>query len=47
LKGLIETPVDVSVRGGTLTVDWDGSGEVLLSGPAELVFSGTWEPKAV
>ncbi len=47
LKGLIETPVDVRVRGGTLTVDWDGSGEVLLSGPAELVFSGTWEPKAV
>jgi diaminopimelate epimerase len=28
--------------GGTLTVDWDGEGEIYLSGPAEEVFSGEW-----
>jgi len=25
-----------------LTIDWDGSGEVTLRGPAELVFHGEW-----
>ncbi|MDY6917497.1 MAG: diaminopimelate epimerase [Chloroflexota bacterium] len=34
--------VDVLLPGGTLTVDWDGEGEVRLSGPAELVFTGEW-----
>ncbi len=43
LKGLSNNPVDVTVPGGTLTVDWNGAGEVLLSGPAELVFHGIWE----
>jgi len=23
-------------------VDWDGVGEVFLSGPAEIVFAGKW-----
>lgn len=42
-KGLCENPVDVRVPGGRLTVDWDGAGEVLLSGPAEIVFEGEWK----
>lgn len=43
LKDLSENPVDINLPGGTLTVAWDGAGEVLLSGPAELVFSGEWK----
>ncbi len=41
-KGLCEDTVDVALRGGTVTVDWDGTGEVHLSGPAEVVFTGKW-----
>ena len=42
LKKLTDNPVDIILPGGTLTVDWDGKGEVLLSGPAEIVFNGEW-----
>jgi diaminopimelate epimerase len=42
LHGLVDSHVDIILPGGTLTVDWDGVGEVLLSGPAELVFLGEW-----
>jgi hypothetical protein len=31
-----------STTGGTLDVEWNGAGEVLLGGPAEIVFSGEW-----
>jgi diaminopimelate epimerase len=43
LKKLTDNPVDIVLPGGTLTVDWDGKGEVLLSGPAEVVFEGKWK----
>ena len=43
LKGLGENTVDIKLPGGTLTVDWDGAGEVLLGGSAEIVYSGEWE----
>ncbi len=46
LKGLSESPVAVHLPGGVLTVEWDGAGDVLLSGPAELVFTGTWEAQS-
>lgn len=42
-KKLTDNPVDIILPGGTLTVDWDGRGEVLLSGPAEVVFEGKWK----
>jgi len=42
VRGLSRSPVDIILPGGTLTVDWDGAGEVLLSGPAETVFKGEW-----
>ena len=42
LKKLTDNPVDIILPGGTLTVDWDGKGEVLLTGPAEIVFKGEW-----
>jgi diaminopimelate epimerase len=34
--------VDIMLAGGTLTVSWDGVGEMLLSGPVEEVFAGEW-----
>jgi diaminopimelate epimerase len=40
IKKLADNPVDIILPGGTLTVDWDEVGEVLLSGPAEVVFQG-------
>jgi diaminopimelate epimerase len=34
--------VDIKLPGGVLGVEWDGAGEVFLSGPAEPVFTGEW-----
>ena len=42
LQGLVDDRVDISLPGGTLTIEWDGVGEVFLEGPAEEVFSGEW-----
>jgi diaminopimelate epimerase len=42
LHNLVEDRVDISQPGGVLTVDWDGRGEVYLTGPAEFVFEGDW-----
>ena len=42
LKDLSNNPIDITLPGGTLTVDWNETGEVLLSGPAEVVFRGVW-----
>ena len=42
LHGYIDSKVAIKLLGGTLEVEWDGVGEVLLSGPAEIVFTGEW-----
>ena len=42
LLGHVDNKADIKLPGGVLGVDWDGSGEVLLSGPAEIVFEGRW-----
>jgi diaminopimelate epimerase len=42
LHGYTDSKVDIKLPGGTLSVEWDGKGEVYLSGPAEIVFSGEW-----
>ncbi len=42
LLGYVDRRIDVALPGGVLNVEWDGAGEVLLSGPAETVFSGDW-----
>jgi diaminopimelate epimerase len=42
LHDRVDDPVDVILPGGTLTIEWDGAGKVMLSGPAELVFLGEW-----
>ncbi len=46
LHNLVEDRVDIRQAGGTLTVEWEGRGDVYLTGPAELVFEGDWpEPR--
>jgi diaminopimelate epimerase len=42
LLGYVGRQVDIILDGGTLTVSWDGVGEVLLNGPVEEVFTGEW-----
>ncbi len=42
LCGYIDNKVDIKLPGGILQVEWDGIGEVFLSGPAEIVFTGEW-----
>jgi len=38
----IDGKADIMERGGTLTAEWYGEGEVKLGGPAEIVFEGQW-----
>jgi diaminopimelate epimerase len=42
LHDRVSSDVDIVLPGGVLTVTWDGIGEVMLSGSAELVFLGEW-----
>ena len=34
--------INIKLLGGTLRLEWDGAGEVLMTGPAETVFCGEW-----
>jgi len=45
LLGYTDKQVEIKQPGGTLEVEWDGEGEVYLSGPAEIVFNGIWPEK--
>ena len=47
LYGYIDNKVDIKLPGGVLVVEWDGAGEVFLSGPAEIIFSGEWPDETV
>ena len=43
-RGLLDSPVKVQTRGGTLTVSWTGGeNAVFMKGPAVTVFEGTLE----
>ncbi len=42
LQDLVDDRAEVRLPGGTLTLEWDGQGEVYLTGPAEEVFEGEW-----
>ena len=42
LRGYIDNKVDVKLPGGILEVEWDRAGEIFLSAPAEIVFTGEW-----
>lgn len=41
-RGLLDDSVEVECDGGTVTVRWDGTGSVFLTGPVEPNFSGVW-----
>jgi diaminopimelate epimerase len=44
LRGLVDSPVAVEARGGTLTVSWaGGDNAVWMKGPAKSVFEGQIE----
>lgn len=43
VKGLVGDKVDITQPGGLLTVEWDGHGDVYLTGPAEFVYEGEWK----
>jgi diaminopimelate epimerase len=47
LYDYIGNKVDIKLPGGILGVEWDGAGEVFLSGPAEIVFNGEWPDENV
>jgi len=42
LHGRVGDRVEMEQPGGPMTVEWDGEGNVYLSGPAEFVFEGEW-----
>ncbi len=42
ISGYTGDKVDITLPGGKLTAEWCGQGEVVLSGQAEIVFSGSW-----
>lgn len=43
-RGLLDSPVGISARGGELSIAWQGPGHpVLMTGPAVTVFEGTIE----
>jgi diaminopimelate epimerase len=42
LHGYVGRDINIKLPGGILGVKWNGAGEVLLKGPAEMVFTGEW-----
>jgi diaminopimelate epimerase len=42
ILGLADDRLELRVPGGVLQLEWDGDGEVILTGPVEEVFQGTW-----
>jgi diaminopimelate epimerase len=42
LRGYTGAKVDIKLRGGTISVEWNGSREVVQSGPAVVVYEGNW-----
>lgn len=46
-QDLVSSPVDVRMRGGTLTVAWQPGQPVLMTGPAETVYRGEIEIAAL
>jgi diaminopimelate epimerase len=42
LLGYTESTVDIKLPGGVLNAEWNGNREVVLGGPAEVVFEGKW-----
>lgn len=48
LNGLTDTEVTVKLLGGDLRIQWDQEkNTVFMTGPAEVVFDGIWEPRQI
>jgi diaminopimelate epimerase len=42
LLDLADAGLELRVPGGVLQLAWDGEGDVVLEGPVEEVFRGSW-----
>ena len=42
LRGLVDDSVEVTLPGGVLHIEWDGDGDVWMTGPAVKVFESQW-----
>jgi diaminopimelate epimerase len=42
LLDLVDNAMELTVPGGVLTLEWDGEGDVILTGPVAEVFRGSW-----
>lgn len=42
LLDLVDSAMELRVPGGVLNLEWDGEGEVILTGPVVEVFRGSW-----
>lgn len=42
LLNLTDGALELTVPGGILNLEWDGEGDVILTGPVKEVFRGTW-----
>lgn len=42
LAGAVDDRTEIRLPGGSLTLEWDGQGDVFLTGPAVQVFAGEW-----
>lgn len=40
VRGLLDNRVQVDLPGGALTIEWDGQGDVIMTGPTTNVFEG-------
>ena len=40
IRGLLDHKVQVDLPGGSLTIEWDGQGDVIMTGPTANVFEG-------
>mgnify|MGYP006286439041 CR=1 FL=1 len=45
-QGLVDDTVKIMLPGGELNVTWNGSSDIFLGGPAEIVFTGHWPDEA-
>ena len=42
LRGLVDSAIELRVPGGVLQLEWDGEGDVILTGPVVESFRGEW-----
>jgi len=42
LRGLVDSAMELRVPGGVLQLEWDGEGDVILTGPVVESFRGEW-----